>query len=433
MARPLPRPDAGGHFGPYGGRFAPETLMAPLRELAAAYDKFSRKRAFRGRLRELLTHYAGRPTSLYYAERLSEELGGARIWLKREDLLHTGAHKLNNAIGQCLLTKTMGKNRIIAETGAGQHGVATATAAALLGLECVVYMGEEDCRRQRLNVQRMRLLGAEVRPVNSGSRTLKDAINEAMRDWVTNVRDTHYVLGSVLGPDPFPRMVRDFHRVIGDEAKRQLKSQAGTATPDVAIACVGGGSNALGLFTAFLDDRKVRLIGVEAGGSGDKLGEHAARFDGGTLGVLHGTRTFVLQDADGQVAGTHSVSAGLDYPAVGPEHALLRDEGRVEYVHASDQEAIDAFHRLSSTEGILPALETAHALAHVEKIAPRLGKRAVILVNLSGRGDKDVESVLEYEASRGSGGGTEELELARIAVHPAARKWANPPSEEDPS
>ena len=424
MARPLPRPDASGHFGPYGGRFVPETLMAPLRELAAAYDKYSRKRAFRGQLRDLLSHYAGRPTPLYHAERLSSELGGARIWLKREDLLHTGAHKLNNAIGQCLLTRTMGKRRVIAETGAGQHGVATATAAALLGLECVVYMGEEDCRRQYLNVQRMRLLGAEVRPVDAGSKTLKDAINEAMRDWVTHVKDSHYVLGSVLGPDPFPRMVRDFHRVIGEEARRQLGRQAGTVSPDVAVACVGGGSNALGLFTAFLDDRKVRLIGVEAGGSGQALGEHAARFDGGTLGVLHGTRTFVLQDADGQVSATHSVSAGLDYPAVGPEHALLRDEGRIEYVHASDAEAIDAFHQLAATEGILPALETAHALAHVAKLAPRLSKKAIVLVNLSGRGDKDVASVLEYRAAGGKGGG-EDRELANVAVHPAARKWAD--------
>ncbi|MEM6796137.1 MAG: tryptophan synthase subunit beta [Acidobacteriota bacterium] len=427
MARPLPRPDARGHFGPYGGRYAPETLMAPLRELSSFYDKFSRKRAFRNQLRELLTHYAGRPTALYQASRWSDELGGARIWLKREDLLHTGAHKLNNAIGQCLLTKMMGKQRVIAETGAGQHGVATATASALLGLECVVYMGEEDCRRQSLNVQRMRLLGAEVKPVDSGSKTLKDATNEAMRDWVTNVRTTHYVIGSALGPDPFPRIVRDFHRVIGDESKRQLKKQAGTAVPDVAIACVGGGSNAIGLFTAFLDDRKVRMIGVEAGGRGGDLGEHAARFDGGTLGVLHGMKTYVLQDGDGQIAPTHSVSAGLDYPGVGPEHALLRDEGRVEYVSATDHEAVAAFHRLSATEGILPALETAHALAHVEKIAPRMSKRSIILVNLSGRGDKDVESVLEYDrAMAARGESTQEIELAKVSVHPAARKWGLP-------
>lgn len=424
MARPQARPDAEGYFGPYGGRFIPETLMTPVRELAAAYDKFSRKRAFRARLRDLLTHYAGRPTPLYFAKRLTEQLGGARIFLKREDLLHTGAHKLNNAIGQALLTEAMGKSRIVAETGAGQHGVATATAAALLGLDCVIYMGSEDCRRQRLNVDRMRLLGAEVRPVDAGSQTLKDAINEAMRDWVTNVRDTHYILGSVLGPDPFPRMVRDFHRVIGDEAKRQLKRQAGTFTPDVALACVGGGSNSIGLWSAFIDDRKVRLIGVEAGGVGDRLGRHAARFDGGSVGVLHGTRTFVLQDADGQIATTHSVSAGLDYPAVGPEHALLRDEGRIEFVRASDSEAIAAFHRLAATEGILPALESAHALAHLEKLAPRLSKKAIILVNLSGRGDKDVESVIAWQKDE------REDARARVAVHPAVHKWGAGSDEE---
>ena len=423
MARPVPRPDARGHFGPYGGRYIPETLMAPVEELAKAYDKHSRKRAFRNQLRDVLTHFAGRPTPLYFAERLTQALGGARIFLKREDLLHTGAHKLNNALGQALLAKTMGKQRIIAETGAGQHGVATATACALLGLDCRVYMGAEDCERQRLNVYRMRLLGAEVTPVESGSKTLKDAINEALRDWVTNVRTTHYILGSVLGPDPYPRMVRDFHRVIGDEARRQLKKQAGTYTPDVAVACVGGGSNAIGLFTAFIDDKKTRLIGVEAGGTGDELGEHAARFSGGQLGVLHGTRTWLLQDDEGQIATTHSVSAGLDYPAVGPEHALLKDQGRVEFARASDAEAIAAFHRLSATEGILPALETAHALAHLETLAPRLGKKAIILVNLSGRGDKDVESVLKWmdehaeeAANAVTGNGA--------ATHPAARKWA---------
>ncbi|MCG8460822.1 MAG: tryptophan synthase subunit beta, partial [Holophagales bacterium] len=316
------------------------------------------------------------------------------------------------------------KGRVIAETGAGQHGVATATAAALLGLECVVYMGAEDCERQRLNVYRMRLLGAEVRPVRSGSMTLKDAINEAMRDWVTNVRDTHYILGSVLGPDPFPRMVRDFHRVIGDEARRQLKAQAGTYSPDVAIACVGGGSNALGLFTAFLDDRRVRLIGVEAGGRGERLGQHAARFSGGGLGVLHGTRTWILQDGEGQVAGTHSVSAGLDYPAIGPEHALLKDMGRVSYERASDAEAIAAFHQLASTEGILAALESAHALAHVAVLAPRMPKKSILLVNLSGRGDKDVESVLRYDEAHGVGpGGGGEEAAEKVAVHPSARKW----------
>ncbi|MEM1203218.1 MAG: tryptophan synthase subunit beta [Acidobacteriota bacterium] len=425
------RPDARGYFGPYGGRYVPETLMAPLDELASAYDKWSRKRAFRNRLRDLLTHYAGRPTPLYLAERLTERLGGARIYLKREDLLHTGAHKLNNAIGQALLAKTMGKERVIAETGAGQHGVASATAAALLGLECIVYMGAEDCERQRLNVERMRLLGADVVPVDSGSRTLKDAINESLRDWVTNVRSTHYILGSVLGPDPYPRMVRDFHRVIGDEARRQLRKQAGTYSPDVAIACVGGGSNSLGLFTAFVDDRKTRLIGVEAGGTSEDLGDHAARFSGGALGVLHGTRTWLLQDDEGQIATTHSVSAGLDYPAVGPEHALLYDLGRVEFERASDAEAIEAFHLLSETEGILPALETAHALAHVSKIAPNLPKKAIILVNLSGRGDKDVESVLKYDAAHAEDGREVDEEAAKVAVHPAVHKWGRKPEEEE--
>jgi tryptophan synthase beta chain len=328
---------------------------------------------------------------------LSEELGGARIFLKREDLLHTGAHKINNAIGQCLLTKLMEKERVIAETGAGQHGVATATAAAALGLSCTVYMGSEDMRRQRLNVDRMRLLGAEVVPVESGSCTLKDAINEALRDWVTNVGTTHYVLGSVLGPDPFPRMVRDFHKVIGEEARLQLKRQAGTEAPDLAVACVGGGSNSIGLFTAFLQDMRVRMIGVEAGGRGPAIGEHAARFAGGALGVLHGTRTFVLQDEEGQISTTHSVSAGLDYPAIGPEHVWLHDARRVEYSSATDAEAIAAFHLLARTEGILPALESAHAIAEVVKRAPRLSRKRIVLVNLSGRGDKDVESVIAYD------------------------------------
>ena len=423
MGRAQLRPDANGYFGPYGGRYVPETLMAPLDELARAYDRWSRKRAFRAELRDLLTHYAGRPTPLYRADRLTEVLGGAAIYLKREDLLHTGAHKLNNAIGQALLAIKMGKRRVIAETGAGQHGVATATAASLLGLDCTIYMGAEDCERQRLNVYRMKLLGSEVVSVDSGSRTLKDAINESLRDWVTTVRTSHYILGSVLGPDPYPRMVRDFHRVIGDEARRQLKKQAGTYSPDMAVACVGGGSNAIGLFTAFVDDRKVRLIGVEAGGLGEKLGEHAARFDGGALGVLHGTRTYVLQDEDGQISTTHSVSAGLDYPAIGPEHALLRDMGRVEYSRASDAEAIEAFHLLAETEGILPALETAHALAWVTKVAPRLSRRHVILVNLSGRGDKDVESVLAYDEAHA--GDEEDPELAKVTVHPASRKWAD--------
>ncbi len=371
--------------------------MAPLSELERAYDKLSRKRSFRKRLESLLRDFAGRPTPLYLAERLSDHFGGARIYLKREDLLHTGAHKINNALGQVLLASEMGKRRIIAETGAGQHGVATASAAALFGIECVVYMGEEDMRRQRVNVERMGLLGAEVVAVDAGARTLKDAINEALRDWVTNVRTTHYVLGSVLGPDPYPRMVRDFHRVIGLEAKKQLKKQAKRDWPDLAIACVGGGSNAIGLFSAFLGDSRVRLIGVEAGGTGAALGQHAARFSGGSVGVLHGTKTLLLQDGDGQIAATHSVSAGLDYPAVGPEHVALRDRGRTEYTSATDAEAVAAFHLLSRIEGILPALESAHALAEVAKHAPRLSKDKIVLVNLSGRGDKDVESVMEYD------------------------------------
>jgi tryptophan synthase beta chain len=376
-------------------------LVAPLEELTAAFDKQHRRRPFRSRLNGLLRDYAGRPTALFEATRLSDQLGGARIWLKREDLLHTGAHKINNALGQALLAESMGKHRLIAETGAGQHGVATATAAALLGQSCTVYMGEEDMRRQHPNVERMRLLGAEVAPVDSGSRTLKDAINEALRDWVTNVRSTHYVLGSVLGPDPYPRMVREFHQVIGSEAKRQLKRQAGRAWPDLAVACVGGGSNAIGLFGAFLDENRVRLIGVEAGGTGEGLGEHAARFRGATVGVLHGTRTLVLQDVEGQIAGTHSVSAGLDYPAIGPEHVRLAEQGRVEYTAVGDDEAIEAFHTLAELEGILPALESAHAVAEAIRHAPRLGSDKIILVNLSGRGDKDLESVLEYDARRG--------------------------------
>jgi tryptophan synthase beta chain len=390
-----------GAFGPYGGRFVPETLMAPLEELASAYDRLRRRRAFRRRLADLLEHYAGRPTPLYLAERLTEAAGGAAIYLKREDLLHTGAHKLNNALGQALLAREMGKERLIAETGAGQHGVATATAAALLGLQCRVYMGTEDMRRQWPNVQRMELLGAEVAPVEGGSRTLKDAINEALRDWVTTVRTTHYVLGSVLGPDPYPRMVRDFQQVIGEEARSQLRRQAKRDAPDVAIACVGGGSNALGLFGAFLDDRRVRLIGVEAGGRGSAPGEHAARFAGGGPGVLHGTRTWLLQDDDGQILPTHSVSAGLDYPAVGPEHAWLREQGRIEYTTVGDGEAVAAFHTLATREGILPALESAHAVAEALRRAPRLSRERLILVNLSGRGDKDLDSVAAFDAGRG--------------------------------
>jgi tryptophan synthase beta chain len=397
--------------------------MAPLEELARAYDKLSGRRAFKKQLDELLADYAGRPTPLYRADGLSEHLGGARIYLKREDLLHTGAHKINNALGQCLLARHMGKERVIAETGAGQHGVATATSAALLGLSCTIFMGEEDMRRQRLNVYRMQLLGAKVVPVDAGSRTLKDAINEALRDWVTNVRTTHYVLGSVLGPDPYPRMVRDFHRVIGEEARRQLKRATGRPVPDVAIACVGGGSNSIGLFGAFLADRGVRLIGVEAGGRGEALGEHAARFQGGSLGVLHGTRTLVLQDRDGQIATTHSVSAGLDYPAVGPEHVQLAESGRVEYTSITDEQAVAAFHLLAQTEGILPALESAHAIAETVRRAPRLGKRMVVLVNLSGRGDKDVESVLEYDAAH--------REEAEVLVHPAARRYRHRGGEDE--
>ncbi len=426
MLRARKQPDAQGHFGIYGGRFVPETLMAPLAELAKGFDRWQSKRSFRRRLDDLLRHYAGRPTPLYFAPRLTAHLGGARIYLKREDLLHTGAHKLNNAIGQALLADALGKERVIAETGAGQHGVATATAAALLGLDCTVYMGAVDMARQRPNVERMRLLGAEVVPVDAGSQTLKDAINEALRDWVTNVRHTHYVLGSVLGPDPYPRMVREFQRVIGEEAQVQLRRQAGVRAPDAAIACVGGGSNALGLFTAFLRDRRVRLIGVEAGGRGERLGEHAARFAGGDLGILHGTRTLVLEDRDGQIAATHSVSAGLDYPAVGPEHAYLHDRGRVEYTQASDAEAMAAFHLLARTEGILPALESAHAIAHAVKLAPQLSANRILLVNLSGRGDKDLESVLAYGAAEEHR--EESSELA--SVHPATRGWANLPREE---
>ncbi len=400
-------PDDAGRFGAWGGRYAPETLMAPLEELSRAWDRVRQDAAFRARLDDLLAHYVGRPTPLYFAQRLTERLGGARIYLKREDLLHTGAHKINNALGQVLLAKETGKTRIIAETGAGQHGVATATAAALLGLDCVVYMGEEDMRRQRLNVYRMQLLGAKVAAVNAGSRTLKDAINEAFRDWVASFADTHYVLGTVTGPAPYPRMVREFHSVIGAEARRALKVQTGTATPDVAVACVGGGSNAMGLFSGFLDSPDVVLVGVEAGGRGPGPGDHAARFAGGAPGVLHGARTLVLQDEEGQVVGTHSVSAGLDYPAVGPEHVFLHEQGRIEFTSATDQEAIDAFHLLSSTEGILPALESSHAIAEVTRRAPRMNPDEILLVNLSGRGDKDVESVLEYEAAACAAGGAQ--------------------------
>jgi tryptophan synthase beta chain len=385
-ARALP-----GRFGPYGGRYVPETLVAALEELERAYDKAKRDRKFHARLDELLQQYAGRPTPLYYAARLTKHLGGAKIYLKREDLLHTGAHKINNCLGQALLAERMGKRRIIAETGAGQHGVATATVCALFGFQCVVYMGTEDMRRQELNVFRMRLLGAEVRGVDSGSRTLKDAINEAMRDWVTNVRTTHYLLGSVLGAHPYPTMVRDFHRVIGEEARRQIRKAEGKL-PAAIIACVGGGSNAIGIFHDFIRDKRVNLIGVEAGGRSERLGDHAARFmgQGGAPGVLQGTFSYLLQDEAGQVATTHSVSAGLDYPSIGPEHAWLHDTKRAEYVSASDKEALDACQLLARMEGIIPALESAHAVAEVIKRAPKMKKSDVVLVNVSGRGDKDI-------------------------------------------
>ena len=393
MATTTSRPrNVKGRFGPYGGRYVPETLMAALQELEAAYAAARKDKSFHAEFTHLLQTYAGRPTPLSFAQRLTKAFGGAKIYLKREDLLHTGAHKINNCIGQALLARRMGKHRIIAETGAGQHGVATATVCALFGLECVVYMGAEDMRRQELNVFRMRLLGAEVRSVDSGSRTLKDAINEAMRDWVTNVRTTHYLLGSVLGAHPYPTMVRDFHRVIGEEARKQiLKAEA--KLPTAIIACVGGGSNAIGIFHAFLNDPGVALIGVEAGGRGHSLGEHAARFNsegGGSPGVLQGTYSYLLQDSAGQVALTHSVSAGLDYPAIGPEHAWLHDQGRAEYVSADDREALDALRQLAHLEGIIRALESAHAVAECLKRAPRMSNSDVVIVNISGRGDKDI-------------------------------------------
>jgi tryptophan synthase beta chain len=389
-----------GRFGVYGGRYVPETLMAALEELEAAYADAQKDAAFQAELNDLLHHYCGRPTPLYYAKRLSETLGGAKIYLKREDLLHTGAHKINNALGQGLLAKRMGKQRIIAETGAGQHGVATATVCALLGMECVVYMGEEDMRRQELNVYRMRLLGAEVRGVSAGSATLKDAISEAMRDWVTNVRTTFYILGSALGAHPYPTIVRDFHRVISIEAKRQIMEQEGKL-PTAIVACVGGGSNAIGAFYEFLGDTNVQLIGVEAGGRGTALGEHAARFmkiGGGVPGVLQGTYSYVLQDNAGQIAATHSVSAGLDYASVGPEHAMLHDSGRATYTLATDDEALKATVTLARIEGILPALESAHAVAEAIRLAPTMAKTDVLMVNLSGRGDKDM-GILSRELS----------------------------------
>lgn len=389
------QPDASGHFGTFGGSFVPETLVAALDELTAEYHKAKADPEFQAELKKLLAEFCGRETPLYFAERWTEKLGGAKIYLKREDLLHTGAHKINNALGQILLAKRLGKKRIIAETGAGQHGVATATVAARFGLECVVYMGAIDMERQHLNVVRMKLLGSEVCGVEAGQKTLKEAVNEALRDWVTNVRDTHYILGSALGPHPYPMIVRDFHRVIGVEARAQIMERE-ERLPDLLIACVGGGSNAIGMFHPFLDDKNVKMVGVEAGGHGIKQGEHAARFQGGKLGVLQGTKTWLLSDDDGQIELTHSVSAGLDYAAVGPEHAFLQDAGRVDYTYATDDEALDAFQELAAVEGIIPALETSHALAHVKKIAPAMDKDQIIVVNLSGRGDKDVEQASKY-------------------------------------
>jgi tryptophan synthase beta chain len=387
-------PDAHGHFGSYGGKFVPETLIKPIEELESAYDTARRDPTFQKELSSLLRDYCGRPTPLYFAERFTEKLGGARIFFKREDLLHTGAHKINNALGQALLARRMGKSRIIAETGAGQHGVATATVAARFGLKCVIYMGAVDMQRQALNVVRMRLLGAEVVPVTAGQATLKEAVNEATRDWVTNSKTTHYILGSALGPHPYPMMVRDFHRVIGEETRCQILEREGRL-PDLLVACVGGGSNAIGFFYAFLPDLSVKLVGIEAGGDGIVPGRHAARFQGGRLGILQGTKTWLLANKDGQIEPTSSISAGLDYPAVGPEHSFLRELGRVEYDYATDTEALDAFKTLAQLEGILPALESAHAMAHVCKVAPTLSQNQIIIVNLSGRGDKDVQQVTE--------------------------------------
>lgn len=387
-------PDQNGHFGPYGGRYVPETLMHPLQELEKEYFRSQSDPEFQRELQYYLREFCGRPTPLYYAERLTRELGGAKIYLKREDLLHTGAHKINNSMGQILLAKRMGKKRIIAETGAGQHGVATATVAAMFGMECVIYMGELDCERQALNVFRMKMLGAEVRPVTAGQRTLKEAVNEAMRDWVTHVRTTHYILGTAYGAHPYPVMVRNFQRVIGDEARRQIMEQE-ERLPDLLIACVGGGSNAIGLFYPFLGDKEIQLLGVEAGGQGIKPEQHAARFQGGSLGVLQGTRSYILQDANGQIQLTHSVSAGLDYAAVGPEHAWLRDEKRAEYSYATDDQALDACLKLSRLEGIIPALESSHAIAAVIERAPKMSSDKLIIANLSGRGDKDVQQIAE--------------------------------------
>jgi tryptophan synthase beta chain len=382
-------PDARGHFGPYGGRYVPETLMHPLQALEDAFLASQNDPEFKRELDYYLREFCGRPTPLYFAERLTRELGGAKVYLKREDLLHTGAHKINNAIGQILLAKRMGKTRIIAETGAGQHGVATATVAAMFGMKCVIYMGAVDCQRQELNVYRMKMLGAEVVPVHAGQKTLKEAVNEAMRDWVTNVRHTHYILGTAYGAHPYPVMVREFHRIIGNEARRQILEKE-QRLPDLLIACVGGGSNAIGLFYPFLEDKSVQMVGVEAGGEGITPEKHAARFQGGSLGVLQGTRSYILQDEFGQIQSTHSVSAGLDYAAVGPEHAWLHDQGRVEYTYATDEQALDAFMKLARLEGIIPALESAHAVAECIQRAPQMRKDELIIVNLSGRGDKDV-------------------------------------------
>ncbi|HEY1662141.1 MAG TPA: tryptophan synthase subunit beta [Verrucomicrobiae bacterium] len=385
-------PDAQGHFGPYGGRYVPETLMHPLKELEEEYFRAQHDPEFQRELSYYLTEFVGRPTPLYFAERLTKDLGGAKIYLKREDLNHTGAHKINNAIGQILVARRMGKTRVIAETGAGQHGVATATVAAMFGLKCVIYMGAVDCKRQELNVYRMKMLGAEVVSVQAGQKTLKEAVNEAMRDWVTNIRDTHYILGTAYGAHPYPVMVRNFQRIIGDEARAQILEKE-KRLPDMLIACVGGGSNAIGLFYPFLEDKSVKLVGVEAGGHGIKPEQHAARFQGGSLGVLQGTRSYILQDEFGQIQSTHSVSAGLDYAAVGPEHAWLRDASRAEYTYATDKEALEGFMKLARLEGIIPALESSHAIAEVIKRAPKMGKKALVIVNLSGRGDKDVEQV----------------------------------------
>ncbi|MDT8317657.1 MAG: tryptophan synthase subunit beta [bacterium] len=387
-------PDKKGHFGPYGGKYVPETLMAPLEELERAYNIYRKDPEFKASLDKLLTDYVGRATPLYFADSLTNSLGGARIYLKREDLCHTGAHKINNALSQALLARQMGKKRVIAETGAGQHGVATATAASLLGLDCEIYMGTEDMRRQALNVFRIKLLGARITGVDNGSKTLKDAINEAIRDWVTNVNDTYYVMGTVFGPHPYPMMVRNFQSVIGKEARKQILKKEGRL-PDLLIACVGGGSNAMGLFHPFLKDADVKMTGVEAGGEGIESGRHAARFSGGSLGILQGTKSYLLQDDDGQVLETHSISAGLDYASVGPEHCYYRDEERIDYSFATNDEALEAFKILSRTEGIIPALESSHALAHAIKVAPDMKKDEIIIVNLSGRGDKDVNQVAD--------------------------------------